>query len=180
MARAFAEDGQPGRNRAQLKLLETDELDEALAGLSFLRRLPEVNMRRMVVAGHSFGGSLTLLMVARDTTLRAAVVFGGAATSWGESPSLRTRLREAIRRTRASVLFIHAANDYSIAPGEALAEEMRRLRKPHGLKIYPPNGRNSHEGHNLLYRRVDTWESDVFASWTTTCRKRIQVHPDPR
>jgi dienelactone hydrolase len=33
----------------------------------------------VALVGHSFGGSLTLLMAARDPTLRAAVVFGGAA-----------------------------------------------------------------------------------------------------
>jgi dipeptidyl aminopeptidase/acylaminoacyl peptidase len=79
---------------------------------------------RVVAAGHSFGGSLTLLL---------------------------------------AVLLLHAANDYSIAPGEALAAEMRRLKKPHDLKIYPAVGRNAREGHNFLYQSVERWESDVFA-----------------
>jgi dienelactone hydrolase len=95
MARAFEKDGQAGRNRVQLQLLQVEELSQALAGLSFIRSVPGVDVRRVVAAGHSFGGSLTLLF---------------------------------------AVLLLHAANDYSIAPEEALAAEMRRLKKPHDPK----------------------------------------------
>jgi dienelactone hydrolase len=162
MARALAAEGIGGRNRVQLELLENEELYEADAGLALLRSLPEVDVHRVAVVGHSFGGSLTLLVAARDTAVRAAVVFGAAAASWGQSPVLRARLLAAVGRTRASVLFIHAANDYSIAPGKALASEMQRLQKPHRLQLYSAIGRDSRDGHNLVYRSVSTWESDVF------------------
>jgi dipeptidyl aminopeptidase/acylaminoacyl peptidase len=69
----------------------------------------------------------------------------------------------AVGRTPAPVFFIHAANDFSTASGEALAAEMQRLGKPHRLKIYPAVGRTAHEGHNFLYRPEATWEPDVFA-----------------
>jgi dipeptidyl aminopeptidase/acylaminoacyl peptidase len=163
MARALAAHGQEGRNRVQLQLLETEELDEAIAGLAFLRALPEVDPHRIAVAGHSFGGSLTLLLAAHDTTLRAAVVFSGAAYSWGLSPGLRARLLAAVSHTTAPVFFIHTANDYSVASGQALAAEMQRLGKPHRLKIYPAVGRTAKEGHNFVFRGVATWEPDVFA-----------------
>jgi dienelactone hydrolase len=162
MTRALAAEGQEGRNRVQLQLLEGEELNEARAGLSRLRAMREVDPTRLAVAGHSFGGSLTLFLAGQDPQLRAAVVFGGAAGSWDQSPALRERLLDAVRRTRAPVFFIHAANDYSTTPGEALAAEMKRLQKPHRLKIYPAFGRNSREGHNVHYRSVQTWESDVF------------------
>jgi dienelactone hydrolase len=162
LARALAAEGVGGRNRVQLQLLENEEFYEALAGLALLRSLPEVDVHRVAVVGHSFGGSITLLVAARDTAVRAAVVFGAAAASWGQSPMLRARLLAAVGRTRAPVLFIHAANDYSVAPGKALASEMQRLRKPHQLKLYSAIGRESRDGHNLVYRSVSTWESDVF------------------
>jgi hypothetical protein len=63
----------------------------------------------------------------------------------------------------APAFFIHAENDYSIAPGPALAAEMQRLGKPHALKIYPPFGADTRAGHNLVFRSVRTWEVDVFA-----------------
>jgi len=162
MARAAEADGQEGRNRAQLELLETEELDEARAGLRFLRSLPEVDPHRVVVAGHSFGGSLTLLLAERDRTVGAVVVFGGSAYSWGLSPALRSRLLKAVDQITAPALFIHAANDYSTAPGEVLSEEMRRLGRPALLKIYPAVGRTQSEGHNFLLGNVSLWESDLF------------------
>ena len=162
MARALAAEGTTGRNRVQLRLLEHEELDEAAAGLSFLRALPYVDRTRAAVAGHSFGGSLTLLIAARDTTLRTAVAFAPAAFSWGESPELRARLNAAVDRTAAPVMFIHARNDYSTESGKALAAEMKRLGKQSVLEIYPAVGTTAREGHNLIYRNVSAWERDVF------------------
>lgn len=86
MARAFAEKGQDARNELQLQLQEI-ELSEVVAGLAFLRGHPDIDGRRVAVAGHSFGGQLTLLLTERDRSIRAAVVFGAAAASWEASPS---------------------------------------------------------------------------------------------
>ena len=177
MASALAADGQEGRNRVQLQLLEGEELDEALAGLAFLRALPDVDSSRIAVAGHSFGGSLTLFLAAREPTLRAAVVFGAAAGSWDQSPVLRDRLLAAVHQAPAPVFFIHAANDYSVAPGQALSGEMRRLKKPYRLKVYPSFGRTTRDGHNLLYRSVATWERDVFAFLDEHLRARPDGAP---
>jgi len=163
MDAALRADGQEGRNRVQLTLLETDELNDGIAGLAFLRALPQVDPRRVAVAGHSFGGSLALFLAARDTTLQAAVDFSGSAYSWRLSPELRARLLAAVGRTTASVFYIHAANDYSVTPGKALAAEMQRLGKPHRLKIYPAVGRTAKEGHGFVFGGVATWEPDVFA-----------------
>jgi carboxymethylenebutenolidase len=111
------------------------------------------------------------LLAARDTALRAVVVFSGAALSWNLSPELRARLLTAVRHT-APVFFMHAANDYSTTPGEALAAEMQRLGRPHCLTIYPAVGRTTREGHNFLYCTVATWEADVFAFLDQQRRRR--------
>ena len=161
--RELKANGQEARNKLQLRLLETDQLSDALAGLAFLRALTEVDMRRIAVAGHSFGGSLTLLVAERHTKLRAALVFSGSAGSWERSPPLRARLLAAVGRTTAPVFFIQAANDYSVAPTEVLSAEMARLGKPHRAKIYPPVGQTADDGHDFVYRGVAAWESDVFA-----------------
>jgi dienelactone hydrolase len=162
MEAELAANGQEARNSLQLRLLETDELNDVRASLEFLRALPEVDRRRVALAGHSFGASLTLLMAERDTTTRAVVVFSGSAGSWEFSPQLRARLLAAVGRTTAPVFFIQAANDYSVAPAEALSAEMARLGKPYRVRIYPPVGATPEEGHDFLYRRVGMWESDVF------------------
>ena len=138
------------------------ELDDALAALRFLRALPEVDAHRVAVVGHSFGGSLTLLMAERDSGLRAAVSFAGAAMSWPASPTLRARLLAAVSHTKVPIFFVFAANDYSVAPGEELSAEMARLGKAHRLKVYPAVGRTPREGHSFAHTSIATWQHDVF------------------
>jgi dienelactone hydrolase len=162
MDSALAAGGQAARNRLQIQLLETDHLSDALAGLAFLRSLPAVDPHRVVVAGHSFGASLTLLIAERDSALRAAILFSGSAASWDDSPPLRARLLAAASRTTVPIFFIQAENDYSIAPARELSAAMARLGKPHRVKIYPPVGTTAVEGHDFPYRRIDAWEPDVF------------------
>jgi dipeptidyl aminopeptidase/acylaminoacyl peptidase len=146
-----------------VRLLETDDLSDALAGLAFLRALPEVDPRRVAVAGHSSGGSLVLLLTERDSTVRAAVDFAGAARNWAATPPLRERPLAAARRATVPIFIIHAANDASLAPAEALAAEMVRRGRPHQVRIYPPVGQTTDEGHRFVYNSVPTWERDVFA-----------------
>jgi dienelactone hydrolase len=163
MDSAAAAGGQVARNDLQLRLLEGDELNDVLAGLAFLRARPDVQADRLAVVGDSFGGSLTLLVAERDSTLRAAVAFAIGGYSWEGSPPLRARLLEAADRTVVPVFFIHAANDYSIAPAQALGSEMTRLGKPNRVKIYPTVGNTPEEGHDFIDLGVRTWEADVFS-----------------
>jgi len=151
------------RNALQLDLLEHREMDDAEAALAFLRALPGVDARDMALVGQSFGGSLTLLMAARDPTLRAAVVFSAAGYSWDRSRDLRQRLIAAADHVSMPVFFIHAEIDYSLAPGKSLDAELTRLGKPHRLAIYPAAGETPEQGHDFLYRHVPVWEPDVFA-----------------
>jgi dienelactone hydrolase len=155
--------GDKARNRAQLELLETVELQDAFAGLGYLRSLPQVDPRRVAVAGHSLGGSLALLMAERDSTLRGAVVFAGAAGSWPRSPELRERLLEAAAHSRVPTFIIFARNDYSIAPAAALCAQMKRTRQRCKAKIYPAVGHTSQEGHSFVHLRIKSWAPDVFS-----------------
>jgi carboxymethylenebutenolidase len=111
----------------------------------------------------SFGASLTLLLAEREPNLRAAVIFSGSGYSWDKSPKLRARLLAAADRVTVPIFYIHAANDYSLAPGKALDARLQELGKPHRLKIYPPIGRTPDDGHGFLYLGVNIWEPDVFA-----------------
>jgi dienelactone hydrolase len=155
--------GQKARNTIQLQLLEGRELSDALAGLAFLRKLPDVDPHNVGVVGHSFGGSLTVLMAEREPDLRAVVIFSGAGYSWDRSPELRERLLAALAHVHAPMFFIHAANDYSFAPGTALDARLQQLGKAHRLKIYPPIGRTPDDGHFFPFLGVSRWEPDVFA-----------------
>jgi len=162
LQREEAAKGKEARQHLQFILETTDQLDDVIAALSFLKTVPGVDGKRIAIAGHSFGGQLTLLAAERDGAVRAVVTFGAAANSWERSPELRERLLTAVRKISAPIMLIQAANDYSTAAGTALAAELDRLHKRHLLKIYPPVGQSTDDGHNLLYLAIPQWEPDVF------------------
>jgi carboxymethylenebutenolidase len=154
--------GKEARLHLQFLLMTTEQLDDVMAALAFLKTVPGVDSQRVAVAGHSFGGQLTLLAAERDKSVRAAVTFAAAAGSWDRSPQLRERLLSALQTTNAAIMLTHAENDFSTAAGPALAAELARLHKPHLLKIYPPVGLTLEDGHGMLYENIPAWESDVF------------------
>jgi carboxymethylenebutenolidase len=154
--------GKEARQHLQFLLATTDHLDDVMAALSFLKTAPAIDAKRIAVVGHSFGGQITLLAAERDNSVRGVVTFAAAAGSWGRSPELRERLLTAVDKASAPIMLIQAANDYSTAPSYALADELERRHKPHLLKIYPPVGKTSDDGHNFLYLGIPQWEHDVF------------------
>lgn len=162
LQRERAAQGNEARKHLQFVLMTTDHFSDASAGLAFLKSLPEVDSHRIAVAGHSFGGQLTILTAESDSTVRAAVTFGAAAGSWDASSEVRARLLTAMRKITVPIMLIHTMNDYSIKPGQAMSGELDRLDKPHVLKMYPPVGQTASDGHNFLYTDVGVWEDDVF------------------
>jgi carboxymethylenebutenolidase len=163
--------GQKARNALQLELLEGREMGDALAALKFLRALPEVNARKVGLIGHSFGGSLTLLMAEREPDLQAIVLFSAAGYSFDRSPELRQRLLAALPHISTPAFFIHAENDYSLSSGKVLDARLEQLGKPHRLKIYPPIGHTVDDGHDFLHLGISSWESDVFVFLDEQMRK---------
>jgi dienelactone hydrolase len=162
LRREEKEKGRDARQHLQFKLLTTDQLEDVMAALAFLKTVPGIDIHRIAVAGNSFGGQITLLVAARDSTIRAVVTFAAAAGSWERSAELRDSLFAAVRKTNAAIMLIHAENDYSTGAGQSLAAELERLHKPHSLKIYPKVGLTPDDGHNMLYENIPAWEDDVF------------------
>jgi len=171
MNRESVAHGQEARNALQLELLEGREMTDAVAALNFLRALPEVSAHNVSAIGHSFGGSLTVLMAEREPELRAIVLFSPGGYSFDRSPELRQRLFAALPRIAAPAFFIHAENDYSLSSGRALDLRLEQLGKAHRLKIYPPIGKTLDDGHDLLELGISTWELDVFAFLDKHTRK---------
>jgi carboxymethylenebutenolidase len=159
---AFKEEGQELRNKVQMQQLETDQLQDMIAGFSFLKTRNKVDTNRMAAVGVSFGGSLALLLTEHEPALKAVVVFSPVAINWDRSAQLRLRLINAVKNISVPIMIIHAMNDYSINPGIVLDSVMNNLKKPHLLKIYPKFGDSPAEAHNLINLSVTTWENDVF------------------
>ena len=126
MDKAFTESGQEGRNKVQLQQLQTDQLQDMLSGLAYLRGRKDVDTNRLAIVGHSFGGSLALLVAQQDKHLKAAVVFGMSGYSWNLSPPLRENLIIAVKDIPGPILLIHAENDYSTTPGYAMDSVMNK------------------------------------------------------
>jgi carboxymethylenebutenolidase len=154
--------GDDAANVLQVKLLEGEQLDQELSGLTTLRSLGIVDQKRIAVVGHSFGGMLAMLLAERDPSIRAVVNFGGGARSWPRSSYLRDRVVQAIPKITTPVFSIYAANDYSTEPGKVLDDELGRQGKRHRLTIFPAFGTSVGEGHNIIYFSVGTWEREVF------------------
>ena len=163
--------GEEARNALQLQLLEDREMDDTLCGLKFLRALPYVDPKDVAAVGHSFGGSLTVLLAEREPSLRAVVVFSGAGYSFDRSLELRTRLLAAVDHIAAPIFFIHAENDYSLSSGKVLDARREQIGKPHRLKIYPAIGHTVDEGHDFIHLGVNIWEPDVFIFLDENMRK---------
>lgn len=163
LRREAAAKGAEAGQHLQFVLLKTEHLDDVMAGLALLKKLPGIDSRRIAIVGHSFGGQLTLVATERDPAVRAAVAFDGAAHhSWQHSTEIREQLLTPVRNATAPIMLVQASNDYSIAPSRDLAAELERLHKPHVLKIYPAVGQTSDKGHNLVYLAISMWEGDVF------------------
>jgi dienelactone hydrolase len=154
--------GADARKQLHYQLITGSQLDDALAGLTFLKAAPDVDPKRIAIVGHSFGGMLTLLSGDHDSTIRAEVAFAAGANSWRASQELRDRILAAVGKTAARVMLVYAANDYDTTPGKDISAELDRLHKSHLLKIYPVIGKTSDDGHSLLYLGISEWEPDVF------------------
>jgi dienelactone hydrolase len=159
---AFKEGGQEARNKVQLQQLETDQLQDVMSGIAFLRDSRYADKNRIAIVGHSFGASLSLIVAGHTSNLKAVVAFSPGGYSWDRSSQLRAALTDAVKHTSVPVMIIHAENDYSINPGRSLDSVMNQLHNPHALKLYPKFGNSPGEGHALIYDGIDIWEPDVF------------------
>jgi carboxymethylenebutenolidase len=162
MDSAFKKSGQKGRNEVQLQQLENAQMQDMMAGIAYLKKIPDSDTTRMAIMGHSFGGSLALMIAEHWPGLKAVIVFSPSGYSWNFSPSLRSKLISAVKNTGSHIMIIHAQNDYSTNPGYSLDSVLNQLHKKHILEIYPAFGNSANEGHNVIFLNSKIWEADVF------------------
>jgi dipeptidyl aminopeptidase/acylaminoacyl peptidase len=166
---AWQKDGVSAAASVLVRRHETDQLDDQLAGLAWLRTAAFVARGRIAVAGSSFGGIQTVLGVERADYC-AGIDMAGGAQSWKLNPQLQTVMTRAVRNARAPIFFFQAENDYDVAPTRVLSAVMRQAGKPYQAKIYPPSGKAPGEGHGLPLRGIAVWFDDAIRFLENNCR----------
>jgi len=155
---------------AMVRLLETDHLNDQLAARAWLRKQRFVQQDRIAVAGNSFGGIETVLGAERANYC-AAIDSAGEAQSWAQAPNLQSRMTRAVRNAKAPIFFFQAANDYDLSPSKILSSVMKAAGKMYEVKIYPPYGNSTQDGHTFGYFGSAVWADDVFRFLNRHCAR---------
>lgn len=155
--------GSGSRARRMAELLSTEQLQDQLSALAFLKQQRDVDSTRIAVQGNSFGGILAVFMAERAPGITAVVASAPAAQTWSTSPELRQLLIASARNARVPVFFLQASNDYDLSPSRVLSEEMERAGRMHLTKVYPAFGSTVAEGHSFGYYGSSIWGADVRA-----------------
>lgn len=170
IAAAQARGGLALAARTAVKLLTTEQLQDQMAALSWLRRQSFVRQGEIAAMGNSFGGIETVLGAARADYC-AAVDASGGAESWNIAPELRTVMLQAIRESRTPIFFFQARNDYSVSPSSILYEAAKAARRPAEIRIYPSYGKSPAAGHSFAWRGESVWQGDVLRFVDENCLK---------
>lgn len=167
--------GPAAADRTAVHLLETDHLQDQLAGLAWLRKQPFVDPNRIAVLGDSFGGIETLFGSEKEPYCAAVDVAGGAK-SWRLAPQLQAAMKRAAAHSQSPILFVQAENDYDLTPSKVLSQAARETGRAVEVRIYPPFGKSAQEGHSFGYRGGAIWQPDALTFMEKNCKHRSGVH----
>ena len=145
------------------ELLTTTQLGDVRAAIADLRSRSYVDPSRVAVSGVSYGGILTILAAADDSTLRAAIPFAPAAMNWEWNAALKTQLLAAAQRTRVPTLLIQAENDWSTGPSRELPSAVQAGGGEATAHVYPALGGDAGTGHGFFTLAPDAWRDEVFS-----------------
>jgi dienelactone hydrolase len=156
--------GNDAAERLTVRLLETEQLEDQLAALAYLKEFPFVDAERIVVAGCSYGGIETLLGAESGAGYKAAISISPAALSWERNEYLRERLVKAMEGIDIPLLLIQPAKDASLAPSRILGAAAARAGKPVTVKVYAATGPEEEQAHCFGGARgMHVWAEDAKA-----------------
>jgi dienelactone hydrolase len=164
IARTRQVQGAAAAERLMVRLMETEQLDDQLAGLAYVKQLASVDATRLIVAGCSYGGIETLLAAERGAGYKAAIAISPAALSWEGNPMLQSRLVQAARNIEIPVMLLQPPKDASLEPSRVLGRELKRLGTAYRGKVYPAVGPADEQGHCFGGARgMHVWAQDALA-----------------
>jgi formylglycine-generating enzyme required for sulfatase activity len=149
-----AENGQPGAWSYFY-----DEVDDVLAAAEYLSKQPYVDTNRLFVAGHSVGGTMTLLAALASQRFRAAASFDGAcyrpefvtraaSMPYDSSDPRESQLRSPIvyaSSFKCPVRMYYATESASI--GLVMSRRTAALAKRRGMDVEPVEIEGNHGTH---------------------------------
>lgn len=183
-----AENGQPGAFSYFY-----DELDDVLAAAEYLTKLPYVDPKRLFVAGHSVGGTMTVLAALTSHIFRAAAAFSGAfyrpdfATA-GELPFDRSDPREI--QLRSPILYASSVKcPLRLYYGSRetwwglMAQRFAALAKIRGLNVEAAEVEGDHNSHMrwsmiqsiLFFQKMASHELEQRIRTVATLPKALQI-----
>jgi len=165
---ARARGGQALGEQTVARLLSTEQLQDQMAALAWVKKQSFARPTQIAAMGNSFGG-VEAVLGAEQGGYCAAVDASGAAESWDSAPSLQAVMLRAVEHSTVPILFFQAQNDYTLAPSRTLYAAMRRLKKPAEIRIYPPFGDGPAGGHSFTYRGASVWIDDVVRFIEASC-----------
>jgi dienelactone hydrolase len=169
---------EPQKTRGK-KFVELQDIhqQDVIAALSYLKKLPYVDQRRIVMSGCSFGGIQTVLATQKPLGLRGAIAFAPAAMSWASYPEVRSRLIQAVRKATVPILLIQAENDYDLTPTKTMAAVLEKANKPYKLLIFPAFGKTHAQGHGVFCSQGEqVWGKDVLSFLESVMPKILFKH----
>jgi dienelactone hydrolase len=131
------------------------ELDDALAALDHVRRLPEIDPERVFVFGHSAGGMLAALMAfepSLDARLTGSIdgIYGPEVFDYQQLPFVDTPLERELRLALPHIeeleqphIALVGRDDLALASTQAAAERAARAGVPLEAVIVPGDHRQS-------------------------------------
>ncbi len=146
------------------KLMDTEQLDDQLAGLGYLKSQPFVDTKRIAVMGCADGGVQAILGAASNAGYRSAVALSPASDDWTGNQPLQQTLLAAVSRINIPVMLIHPSADVTKDSGNTLAEEFERENKPFRLSIHNPIGTPAEQTECFGGPSgVEAWQAEVLA-----------------
>jgi len=166
---AEARGGKALAAQTMVHLLSTEQLQDQLDALAWLKKQSFVRPHQIAVIGNSFGG-IEAVLGAEAADYCAAVDASGGAESWEKAPELQELMLRAVKHSRSPIMFFQAENDYSLAPSRALYAAMKAANKPSEIRVYAAYGTSTQAGHSFAYRGASIWFSDVVRFLEANCK----------
>jgi pimeloyl-ACP methyl ester carboxylesterase len=153
------------------------ELDGYLAGIDHLLGRPDVDPRRVLLFGQSFG-AMTAPLLALERALAGILVYGASGARWHDcvvDTSRRQRLLAGVAEAQVEAEVALWAELHALVCREGWTPALAFERRPHlaALRSIDCVGETLWGRHGSLYQQLDAL--DLFSVWSAVGRSGVPV-----